>query len=186
MSIEKNNGEQEMENTAPKARYAVGQKIYYPGWGVTEVKAIEEKNIGGINGIFYHLHIIDAERNVLVPINAADAVGIRPLITNLQIKQALDIFRTDNTGRTGTQSPKEENRFKRKREYYAKIKSGSVTDLAEVICNLMLQKKSGPLAFAESRALSNAKDLLVKEIAQVRKQTEIEVWTEIWAIFAQR
>jgi CarD family transcriptional regulator len=65
----------------------------------------------------------------------------------------------------------------------AKIQTGSIYDVAEVLRDLYRLKTDKQLSFGERAMLDTARTLIVKEIAVARGQTEEQVRTEIEAIF---
>src|SRR6202045_1649312 len=71
----------------------VGDKAVYPAQGVAEVIKIEEKDIGGNRQRFYVLRILDTDRKIMVPVANASAVGLRQVISELEIREIFEILR---------------------------------------------------------------------------------------------
>ena len=72
---------------------------------------------------------------------------------------------------------------RRDRGFMEKIKTGSISGVAEVLRDLYRLKANKQLSFGERRMLDTARTLIVKEIAIARAQTEEQVRNEIEAIF---
>jgi CarD family transcriptional regulator len=157
--------------------FKVGDKAVYPAQGVAEVIRIEEKDIAGSRQCFYVLRILDTDRKIMVPVTNASAVGLRQVISELEIREIFDILRE----RTIAFDNQTWNR--RYRSFMDKIKTGSIYDVAEVLRDLYRLKTDKQLSFGERRMLDTARTLIVKEIAIARAQTEDQVKSEIESIF---
>jgi CarD family transcriptional regulator len=162
---------------ATDVKFKVGDKAVYPAQGVAEVIRIEEKDIAGSRQQFYVLRILDTDRKIMVPVANAGAVGLREVITELEIREIFDILRERTLGFDN------QTWNRRYRGFMDKIKTGSIYDVAEVLRDLYRLKTDKQLSFGERRMLDTARTLIVKEIAIARKQTEEQVKTEIEAIF---
>jgi CarD family transcriptional regulator len=162
---------------ATDVKFKVGDKAVYPAQGVAEVIRIEEKDIAGSRQQFYVLRILDTDRKIMVPVANAGAVGLREVISELEIREIFDILRERTLGFDN------QTWNRRYRGFMDKIKTGSIYDVAEVLRDLYRLKTDKQLSFGERRMLDTARTLIVKEIAIARKQTEDQVKTEIEAIF---
>jgi CarD family transcriptional regulator len=157
--------------------FKVGDKAVYPAQGVAEVVSIEEKDIAGNRQKFYVLRILDTDRKIMVPVNNAQNVGLRPPISEQEIREIFEILRE----RTIAFDNQTWNR--RYRGFMDKIKTGSVFDVAEVMRDLYRLKAEKSLSFGERRMLETARSLIVKEIAVARRKSEQKVQAEIEKIF---
>jgi CarD family transcriptional regulator len=157
--------------------FKVGDKAVYPAQGVAEVVSIEEKDIAGNRQKFYVLRILDTDRKIMVPVNNAGNVGLRPPISEQEIREIFEILRE----RTIAFDNQTWNR--RYRGFMDKIKTGSVFDVAEVMRDLYRLKAEKSLSFGERRMLETARSLIVKEIAVARRKTEAKIQAEIEKIF---
>ena len=157
--------------------FKVGDKAVYPAQGVAEVVSIEEKDIAGNRQKFYVLRILDTDRKIMVPVNNASNVGLRPPISEQEIREIFEILRE----RTIAFDNQTWNR--RYRGFMDKIKTGSVFDVAEVMRDLYRLKAEKSLSFGERRMLETARSLIVKEIAVARRKTEAKIQAEIEKIF---
>jgi CarD family transcriptional regulator len=166
-----------MQARTTEVKFKVGDKAVYPAQGVAEVISIEEKDIAGNRQRFYVLRILDTDRKIMVPVSNASAVGLRQVISEMEIREIFDILRE----RTVAFDNQTWNR--RYRGFMDKIKTGSIYDVAEVLRDLYRLKTDKQLSFGERRMLDTARSLIVKEIAIARSQTEDQVKTEIEAIF---
>lgn len=165
-----------MQST-PDNEFKVGDKAVYPAQGVAEVISIDEKDIAGQRQRFYVLKILDTERKIMVPVLNANAVGLRQVISEEEIREIFDILKERTIG-FDTQTWN-----RRYRGFMDKIKTGSIYDVAEVLRDLYRLKANKQLSFGERRMLDTARTLIVKEIAIAREQTEDQVKEEIESIF---
>jgi CarD family transcriptional regulator len=161
-----------------EVKFKVGDKAVYPAQGVAEIVRIEEKDIAGSRQRFYVLRIIDSDRKIMVPVSNANAVGLRQIISEGEIREIFDILKE----RTIAFDNQTWNR--RYRGFMDKIKTGSIYDVAEVLRDLYRLKGDKQLSFGERRMLETARALLVKEIAIARRHTEEKVKEDIEALFA--
>ncbi len=158
-------------------QFKVGHKAVYPAQGVAEIVSIEEKDIAGNRQKFYVLKILDTDRKIMVPIKNAQNVGLRPPISEEDIREIFMILKE----RTIAFDNQTWNR--RYRGFMDKIKTGSVFDVAEVMRDLYRLKAEKSLSFGERKMLETARNLIVKEIAVARSKSEEKVLTEIEKIF---
>ncbi len=161
----------------PEIEFKVGDKAVYPAQGVAEVVSIDERDIAGSVQLFYVLRILDSDRKIMVPVANADAVGLRQVISELEIREIFDILEERTIG-FDTQTWN-----RRYRGFMDKIKTGSIYDVAEVLRDLYRLKANKQLSFGERRMLDTARTLIVKEIAIARDQSEEQVKADIEAIF---
>jgi CarD family transcriptional regulator len=160
-----------------EVEFKVGDKAVYPAQGVAEVVSIDERDIAGNLQKFYVLRILDTDRKIMVPVSNADAVGLRQVINEQEIREIFDILQERTIG-FDTQTWN-----RRYRGFMDKIKTGSIYDVAEVLRDLYRLKANKQLSFGERRMLDTARTLIVKEIAIAREQTEDQVKEEIEKIF---
>lgn len=137
--------------------YQVGEKIVYPMHGAGTVQAIEEKEVLGEFHKYYILKIPSTEIKLMVPVETADSIGVRPVIHSSELESVFDKV---------AKEPEEEtaNWNKRYRENLAKIKSGDIVSIAKVVKNLSNREFQKPLSTCEKKLLTNARQILVSEI----------------------
>ncbi|MCB9091839.1 MAG: CarD family transcriptional regulator [Halobacteriovoraceae bacterium] len=155
-------------------KFDIGDYIVYPGHGVGQVLAIEEKNLGSRTLSTYTIKIVSNGMKVIVPSNSED---LRPLVTKTEVVNVFDLLKDHNI---------KLNRAtwnRRHREYMAKINSGSVYEIADVLRSLLLLRFSKKLSFGEKKMVDLCRDLLVKEIALSTGDSESEIGHQIDVIF---
>src|SRR5437762_1987432 len=103
--------------------FKVGDMAVYPAHGVGEVMGIETKEISGSKQIFYVLQILDNGMKIMVPTSNVNAVGLREIISEDEVKAVYSILKE----RDVVIDNQTWNR--RYREYMDKIKTGSVYEI---------------------------------------------------------
>lgn len=146
--------------------YKVGDKIVYPMHGVGVVDAIEKKTVLGKRGEFYMITIISSGMKVMIPTKNSDTIGIRAIIQKKEIKKVLDILAKDEN--TSADDWKE-----RYQANIDKVKSGSITEVAEVARDLYRRGTTKELSIMERKLYENAYQLITYEIA-MSKDIELE------------
>jgi CarD family transcriptional regulator len=158
--------------------FKVGDMAVYPAHGVGEVKSIESREISGSKQTFYVLQILDNGMKIMVPTSNVNAVGLREIISEEEVKAVYSILKE----RDVTIDNQTWNR--RYREYMDKIKTGSVYEIAEVFRDLSLLRSEKELSFGERKMLDTARNLLVKELAFAEDRGEDEIDEELEELFA--
>jgi CarD family transcriptional regulator len=102
-----------------------------------------------------------------VPTAKANAVGMRKLAEPDLVKKALDVL-------TGRARVKRTMWSRRAQEYEAKINSGDLIAVTEVVRDLYRSEAQPEQSYSERQLYEAALDRVVREIAAVNKITETE------------
>ena len=153
-------------------QFKVGDKAVYPAHGVGVVQRIESRDIGGTKQEFYVIQILSSGATLMVPISACERAGMRGLISDDEIKGVYKILRSP-----GRVSQTTWNR--RFREFNDKLRTGSVSDIAEVLRDLCSLKGDKELSFGEQKMLDKALSMIVAEISAACSRSEEEVQVEL-------
>lgn len=153
--------------------FKVGDLAVYPAHGVGRIESIESKKIGGNRQDFYIVRIFENDMKIMIPVQNADTVGLRPLIAPGDISDVYEILKSREISvNSGTWN-------RRYREYMEKIKTGSIYELAEVLRDLTVLKEDKELSFGERKMLETARNLLIKELSITRGVEEEQISEEI-------
>ena len=161
-------------------QFQVGDKAVYPAQGVGEIIGIDEKSVSGKTHRFYCLRILDTDIRILVPIDNAEQVGLRNVVTPDDVEGVYDVLRHTET------CLDKQTWNRRYRGFMEKIKTGSLFEVAEVFRDLQRLKSTKVLSFGERRMLETARALLVKEIAIAKGAPEDKVGAEVDALFSKQ
>ena len=157
--------------------FKVGDNAVYGSHGVTVIKGIEKRDVGGEQKSFYVLQAQDSHMMIMVPTEDANSKGLREIISDKEVRKVYRILKERDVKVDQT------TWNRRYREYSEKIRTGSVYEIAEVLRNLFMLKHSKSLSFGERKMLNQAKSLLVKEISLARRSEESKIEQEIKTIF---
>ncbi len=145
-----------------KLGFKVGELIVYPAHGVGRITAIEEQEIAGAR---LELYIVDFEREKLrlkVPTNRAEQKGMRRLADRGLIEHAMKVIR-------GRARIKRTMWSRRAQEYDAKINSGDLIAVAEVVRDLYRSDRQPEQSYSERQLFEQALFRMARELAAVRK-----------------
>ncbi len=110
-----------------KRVYKVKDYVVYPKHGVGQITEFKKINIGGIDVETYVLKFEKDKANGMVPVNKQ--THLRPLATINQINKCISILKSKPKIKRSMWS-------RRAQEYEAKISSGKIYELAEVVRDL--------------------------------------------------
>ena len=110
-----------------KKEYKVKDFVVYPKHGVGQITEFKKINIGGIDVETYVLKFEKDKANGMVPVNKQS--HLRPLATINQVNKCMSILRSKPKIKRSMWS-------RRAQEYEAKISSGKIYELAEVVRDL--------------------------------------------------
>ena len=110
-----------------KKEYKVKDYVVYPKHGVGQITEFKRMNIGGIDIETYILKFEKDKANGMVPVNKQS--HLRPLATINQVNKCISILKSKPKIKRSMWS-------RRAQEYEAKISSGKIYDLAEVVRDL--------------------------------------------------
>lgn len=167
------------QSKTPPLPFKVGDMAVYPAHGVGEVKGIESREISGSKQLFYVLQILDSGMKIMVPTGNVNAVGLREIISEDEVKAVYSILKEKEVVFDN------QTWNRRYREYMDKIKTGSVYEIAEVYRDLSLLKQDKELSFGERKMLDTAKSLLIKELALAEDREEDDIRENLEEIFAE-
>jgi len=142
-----------------------GQKVVYPNHGVGVVEKIEDTQIDSTEQMFYFLRLLSNNSKVMVPADNLELVGLRPLCDEDEIDHLLEILEDGNIDTYKDWK----GRYKQNLD---KMKTGSLTEVAEVLKNLRLVSQRKSLSFREKKMYERAKYFIVSELAHVKEISE--------------
>jgi len=155
-----------------KLSFKIGELVVYPAHGVGKVTMIEEQEIAGAK---LELYIVDFEKEKLrlkVPTGRAEQKGMRRLSDKAQIEQALRVLK-------GRARIKRTMWSRRAQEYDAKINSGDLISVAEVVRDLYRSERQPEQSYSERQLFEQALERMAREIAAVRKVDDDQAIKEL-------
>ena len=158
--------------------FDVGDYVVYPKHGVGRVVELQSTEIAGTRLDLYVLRFEKEKMTLRVPVNKADSVGMRKLSSDKTMKDALETLK-------GKPRVKRTMWSRRAQEYEAKINSGDIVAIAEVVRDLYRSESQPEQSYSERQLYEAALDRLSREIAAVQHVTETEAVKEVEAALAK-
>jgi len=145
--------------------FKTNEFIVYPAHGVGRIVGIEEQEIAGMA---LELFVITFDKDKLtlrVPTSKLQSVGMRKLAEDVTVKKALETLK-------GRARVKRTMWSRRAQEYVAKINSGDLVSIAEVVRDLYRSEAQPEQSYSERQLYEDALDRMAREIAAVEKLDE--------------
>ena len=160
------------------AQFNVGDKAVYPVHGVGVIKDIKSVVMEGNTYRVYVLKILDNGMTIDVPVDRAQANGMRAIMPHTAIDKVYEVLKDRS-------SPADKQTWNRRyREYTSKLRTGDPLEVAAVLRDLALLKSEKQLSFGERKMYDQAHSLIVQELAVAKDIDEQLVKKEIEGIFA--
>jgi CarD family transcriptional regulator len=152
--------------------FKTNEFVVYPAHGVGQILAIEEQEIAGARLELFVINFIKDKMTLRVPTAKVANVGMRKLSEPALVKRALETLK-------GRARVKRTMWSRRAQEYEAKINSGDIVAIAEVVRDLYRSESQPEQSYSERQLYEAALDRLSREIAVVQHSTETEAIKEI-------
>ncbi len=166
------------KKTTQRQGFKTNEFIVYPAHGVGQIMAIEEQEIAGAKLELFVINFIKDKMTLRVPTAKIASVGMRKLAEPPLVKKALETLK-------GRARIKRTMWSRRAQEYEAKINSGDIVAIAEVVRDLFRSESQPEQSYSERQLYEAALDRLSREISAVQKITETEAIKEIEAALAK-
>ena len=141
--------------------------IVYPAHGVGQIVAIEEQVVAGFKLELFVISFVKDKMILKVPTPKVASVGMRKLAEADVVKKALDTL-------AGRARIKRTMWSRRAQEYEAKINSGDLISIAEVVRDLYRSDSQPEQSYSERQLYEAALDRMAREVVIVQKLTETE------------
>jgi CarD family transcriptional regulator len=152
--------------------FKTNEFVVYPAHGVGQILAIEEQEIAGAKLELFVINFMKDKMTLRVPTAKVANVGMRKLSEPMLVKKALETLK-------GRARVKRTMWSRRAQEYEAKINSGDIVAIAEVVRDLYRSESQPEQSYSERQLYEAALDRLSREIAVVQHVTETEAVKEI-------
>jgi CarD family transcriptional regulator len=152
--------------------FKTNEFVVYPAHGVGQILAIEEQEIAGAKLELFVINFMKDKMTLRVPTAKVANVGMRKLSEPALVKRALETLK-------GRARVKRTMWSRRAQEYEAKINSGDIVAIAEVVRDLYRSESQPEQSYSERQLYEAALDRLSREIAVVQHVTETEAVKEI-------
>jgi len=161
-----------VKKTAQRQGFKTGEYIVYPAHGVGQITAIEEQTVAGMSLELLVINFEHDKMTLRVPVAKIATVGMRKLADAASVKKALETVR-------GRPRVKRTMWSRRAQEYEAKINSGDLMAIAEVVRDLYRSESQPEQSYSERQLYEAAIDRMSREIAAVNKCSDTEAIRQI-------
>ena len=148
-----------------KEQFLPEQYVIYPSHGIGQILEIEKKEIAGQ---MLKMYVIEFEKEKMilrVPIEKTKEIGVRKVSTKNQLKEIFEIL-------TGKAKIRRTMWSRRAQEYEAKINSGDIKLLTEVVRDLFRSDSQPEQSYSERQLYEAARERLSREVAVIEKTDE--------------
>jgi CarD family transcriptional regulator len=147
-----------MKKAKHDTAFQEGQQVVYPLQGVGQIQAIEERQFQDSTLLYYVIYLEVSDMTVMVPVERADDVGIRAIVSKSEAEEALKLISEDF-------DPVPADWKMRYQMNLDLLKQGSVTDIAQVVRTLYHRSKVKELPILERKLFDSALKLMVDEVS---------------------
>ena len=145
--------------------FKTNEFIVYPAHGVGRIVGIEEQEIAGMSLELFVITFDKDKMTLRVPTGKLQSVGMRKLADDDIVKRAMETLK-------GRARVKRTMWSRRAQEYEAKINSGDLVSIAEVVRDLYRSETQPEQSYSERQLYEAALDRMAREIAAVEKLDE--------------
>ena len=142
--------------------FKVNDHVVYPTHGVGKIIAVEAQEIAGTRLELFVILFENEKMTLRVPLGKAKAVGMRILASRDTVRSALKTLR-------GRARIKRTMWSRRAQEYEAKINSGDILLIAEVVRDLHRAEGQPEQSYSERQIYESALERLAREVGAVEE-----------------
>ena len=154
------------------SNFSINEKIVYPSQGVGEIKEIFERTVGENTVPYYRIYLEVSDMVVMVPVDKADDLGIRQIVTKEEAQEALNLLSDDFEPITSDWKL----RYQMNLDL---LKKGTIADIAAIVRCLYNRSKVKELPILERKLYDSAKKLLEDEISLALGKSAKDIENEI-------
>lgn len=152
-------------NSNRKLDFKANDHVVYPTHGVGKIARVEEQEVAGIKMELFVISFEKDKMTLRVPTAKAKAVGMRKLSSPDVVATALNTLK-------GRARIKRTMWSRRAQEYEAKINSGDLVAIAEVVRDLYRASGQPEQSYSERQLYEAALARMAREVAAVERTDE--------------
>ena len=152
-------------NSNRKLDFKANDHVVYPTHGVGKIMRVEEQEVAGLRMELFVITFEKDKMTLRVPTAKAKAVGMRKLSSPDVVLTALNTLK-------GRARVKRTMWSRRAQEYEAKINSGDLVSIAEVVRDLHRASGQPEQSYSERQLYEAALARMAREVAAVEKTDE--------------
>ena len=153
------------KKTTQRQGFKTSEFIVYPSHGVGQIIAIEEQEVAGAKLELFVINFVKDKMTLRVPTAKIVSVGMRKLAEPPLVKRALETLK-------GRARVKRTMWSRRAQEYEAKINSGDIVAIAEVVRDLYRSESQPEQSYSERQLYEAALARMAREVAAIERIDE--------------
>ncbi len=146
----------------PRSIFKAKEYVVYPAHGVGQILDIEEQEVAGHRLELFVINFDKEKMTLRVPTHKWEAVGMRKLSDATIVDNAIETLK-------GRARIKRTMWSRRAQEYEAKINSGDLISIAEVVRDLFRSERQPEQSYSERQLYEAALDRMAREVAAVER-----------------
>jgi CarD family transcriptional regulator len=162
---------------AKQAKFQTGDFVVYPAHGLGIVTDIETRTVAGFELEMLVVEFEKEKMTLRIPLAKVGAAGLRGLSSKKDMGDALKTLK-------GRVRVKRTMWSRRAQEYEAKINSGSLVQVAEVVRDLYRNSEQPDQSYSERQIYQAALERLTRELAAVDRVDEEKAQEKLEAILS--
>lgn len=155
------------KKTTQRQGYKIGEYVVYPAHGVGQIIEIEDQEVAGFALELFVINFEKDKMKLRVPVPKIESVGMRKLSDGPLVEKALKTVQ-------GRARIKRTMWSRRAQEYDAKINSGSLIQVSEVVRDLFRSENQPEQSYSERQLYEAALERMARELAVVNKLSDTE------------
>ena len=155
------------KKTMQRQGFKTGEHIVYPAHGVGQITDIEQQEVAGFSLELFVIEFAKDKMTLRVPIAKIESVGMRKLSDGAHVDKSLKTVQ-------GRARIKRTMWSRRAQEYDAKINSGDLIQIAEVVRDLFRSENQPEQSYSERQLYEAALERMAREVSVVKKVSETE------------
>ena len=148
--------------TKSLSEFSVSEHVVYPAHGVGKISAVETQEVAGLSLEVYVISFDHEKMTLRVPVKKAKTAGLRSLADTDVVTKAMTTLK-------GRARVKRTMWSRRAQEYEAKINSGDLISIAEVVRDLHRADNQPEQSYSERQLYESALDRMAREVAAIEQ-----------------
>jgi CarD family transcriptional regulator len=149
-----------------------GDTVVHPEHGAAVIEDLKDREFLGEKKTYLVLRVVYGDLTLSVPVDSANEVGLRQVVSKNQVKKILNVLREGETMMAANWSRRYKNNLE-------KLHSGDPFEVADVLRNLSIRDREKGLSAGEKRMIQKARQILISELSYATGKTEAEAETVI-------
>ncbi|MEM9725244.1 MAG: CarD family transcriptional regulator [Pseudomonadota bacterium] len=162
-----------------RSEFRANDFVVYPAHGVGKIVSIEERDVAGVKLEMFVISFEKDKMTLRVPTAKVASTGMRTLSSPDVVSKAMEVLK-------GRARVKRAMWSRRAMEYEAKINSGDLISIAEVVRDLFRAESQPEQSYSERQLFEAAFERLTRELAAVEKISETEASKRVEGVLVKR